>query len=92
MEHIPTPTTVTNTLAVLQTAGVVETIATGRPELACAATGNGDVPKIWLGIASNVIVCETATAWMLVATHTSSAAKPCQIAFWETNLVVTITF
>jgi hypothetical protein len=48
---------VTSTLAFVQTAGVVEVRTTGRPELASAATGNGEIPKIWLGIESNLMVC-----------------------------------
>lgn len=37
---------VTNTLAVVQTAGVVEVNVTASPELASAAIRNGGTPKI----------------------------------------------
>jgi hypothetical protein len=36
----------TSPLAVLQTAGVVEANVTGRLELAGAAIGNGEIPRI----------------------------------------------
>jgi hypothetical protein len=48
----------TSPLAFLHTAGVVEARVTGSPELASTAMGNGEIPKIWLGIASIVIVWE----------------------------------
>jgi hypothetical protein len=46
MKHGPAPRRVINTLAVLQTPGVVEVKVTGSPELALAAIANGDTPKI----------------------------------------------
>jgi hypothetical protein len=45
IKHSPAPGRMTGSLAVLQTAGVVELRATGRPELACAATTNAKHQK-----------------------------------------------
>ncbi len=42
----------------LQTDVVVEAKLTGSSALTCAAITNGGPPKIWLGIGSNVMVCE----------------------------------
>lgn len=44
----------------LHTVGVVDAKATGSPELAVAAITNGDVPRIWLGIAGKAMVCDAA--------------------------------
>ena len=56
IEHVPVLRSITTTLAVLQTPGVVEVKLTGRPELALAAITNGEIPKILLEIVSNDIV------------------------------------
>jgi len=56
IEHVPALSSITSEPAFVQTASVVDANETGRPELACAAIGNGETPRIWLGIASNAIV------------------------------------
>jgi len=61
IEQVPVLTRVTRLLAALQTPVVVEVRVTGRPETSCAAIANGEIPKIWLGIASNVISGELET-------------------------------
>jgi hypothetical protein len=71
----------TSLRAVLQTAVVVETMLAGRPELACAAIANGDTPKILLGIASNVMVCE-ATADTVNVCVTAVAAAYFVLPAW----------
>jgi hypothetical protein len=73
----------------LQTAGVVDFILTGAPELACAATGNGEIPKILLGIESNSIVCAAPGA--LAARLTNSTAKPRHLRLSKVDCVSTGT-
>ena len=57
MEQVPALSSVTRVPAVLHTPGVVEAMAIGRAEIVRAAIGNGEMPKIWSGIAPNEIVC-----------------------------------
>jgi hypothetical protein len=72
-----------------QTAGVIDFTLTGAPELACAAIGNGEIPKILLGIESNSIVCAAPGA--TAARHTDSTAKPRRLGLWKVNSVSTGT-
>src|SRR5579863_7165264 len=73
IEQVPVLRTVTSTLAVLQTAGVVEAKLTGRREVDCAAIVNGETPGSWLGIASNVIVCEVCASADAVKINANNA-------------------
>jgi hypothetical protein len=59
--------------AVAQTEGVVEAKLTGKPELAFAVIGNGERPKILLGIASNEIVCDSPVTVKLWTTFAAAA-------------------
>jgi hypothetical protein len=53
-EQVPALRSITRLSEFSQTAGVIDFTLTGAPELACAAIGNGEIPKILLGIESEL--------------------------------------
>jgi len=73
IEQVPALSSVTSTEAFVQTEGVVEVKIIGRRELAWAAIGKGEIPKIRLGTASNVIVCEALVTLKLRVTGGAGA-------------------
>ena len=73
IEQVPALTSVTSAPALVQTAVVVDTKLTGSDELALAVIGKGEIPRIWLDIASKVIVCEAALTVKLCDTGVAAA-------------------
>ena len=79
-EHVPAPTSVTSEPAFVQTVDGADANETGRPELACATTVNGETPSIWLEIESNAIVWVAAEAVPTNAVPTETRAKKIRAA------------
>ena len=73
IEQVPAATIVTVAVDTVQTAVVVETKLTARPELAVALIMNGDAPRLTLLSGANVIVCATGLTVKLCDTVAAAA-------------------
>jgi hypothetical protein len=73
IEQLPALNRTTSPACGLQTPVVVEVNVSGSDELALAAIGNGETPKLRFGMESNVIVWEAAPTVKVCGTGVAAA-------------------
>ena len=92
--QVPTPSSVALLLATVQTAGVDDTRATARPELALATSATGVGLKVWFAGAVKVSVCGAGAAGSLLSPPPPQAASsaPSEAAQADHNTRLKIEF